>query len=155
MAQARELVAQAAKDGSSFAVAYVDLDHFKKTNDTLGHEAGDAALRHAAESIRQHVRAEDLVARFGGDEFVVLLRNCSDVDVAQCVAKIVQSIGGGAGEPKVTASVGVVFVPAKSPGQTLESLLSAADGLMYQSKRAGGNRASASRIRTTPVGKVA
>src|SRR6185503_19155952 len=104
---ARAAISQVAKSQSGYAMAYVDLDEFKAVNDTMGHEAGDTALRHVANSIRQHLRPDDLFARFGGDEFVVLLRDCTDVAVAQTVAKIVQSIGGGVQKaPAVTASVG-------------------------------------------------
>ena len=159
-ARANEALAQAAKYGTGLAVAFVDLDHFKKVNDTQGHAAGDAALRHATSSIQQHLRTGDLLGRFGGDEFVLFIKDCTDQVVAQMASKIIQTIAGPARAqdgptPRITASLGVVYVPPQTPPQNLDALIGAADGLMYQSKRAGGNKAHASRLRPKPTDKAA
>jgi two-component system, cell cycle response regulator len=164
-AAANQALEDAAKYGSGVAVAFVDLDRFKAVNDAQGHTAGDAALRHAAACIHQHLKREDLLGRFGGDEFVVLIKDCTDVAVAQTVSKILQSIAGpaipaptGLGQapaPHITASLGVVYLPPQTPAQSLDALITAADALMYQAKRAGGNKAHASRVRPKVADKVA
>jgi diguanylate cyclase (GGDEF)-like protein len=158
-------LADAANSKTGAAIAFVDLDHFKSVNDTQGHGAGDAALRHVAACIQQHLKRGDLLGRFGGDEFVILFRECTDVAVAQAVSKILQSIAGpavpaatGLGQapsPHVTASLGVVYVPPHTPPQSLDALITAADALMYQAKRAGGNKAHASRLRSKVADRVA
>jgi diguanylate cyclase (GGDEF)-like protein len=162
MARAKEALAQAAKYGTGFAVALLDVDHLKNVNDVHGLSAGDAALRHATTSIQQHLRTGDLLGRLRGDEFVLLMKDCTDVVAAQIVSKILQTIAGPARAqdghgpvPKVTASLGLIYVPPQTPAQSLDALIASADGLMYQSKRAGGNKAQASRIRLKPTDRAA
>ena len=126
-------------NGQPCAIALIDLDRFKAVNDARSHAAGDAVLRAVASSLRTALRAQDLVVRYGGDEFVVVLP-ATTLPVAQAVltratrAVAELPVDTGAG---VTMSVGVVRMPlAGSP----DAALADADAAMYRAKRAGGNR---------------
>lgn len=157
-AKAEELLDAADRYNLGYAVAFIDIDHFKQVNDTHGHSAGDATLTRAASVLKSCIRQGDAIGRYGGDEFLVLLHNYSDVEVAQAIAQITQKLQAAnrqAQAPDVTLSIGIVYIPPRSGRQPIDSLIGQADGLMYQSKRAGGNRASASRVRSKPVEKVA
>lgn len=125
-------------DGLSVAVAFLDLDGFKRLNDTLGHAAGDEVLRLTAERIRRNLRPEDTAARIGGDEFAVLLEDVAD---ARIPALVVARIQAAIAEPAlvegrriaIEASAGVI---AGKVGRTdAEFLLAEADRLMYEQKR--------------------
>jgi diguanylate cyclase (GGDEF)-like protein len=157
--KANELLASADQDPSGYALAFVDIDRFKQVNDTLGHSAGDAALRRVAAAIKESIKPSDVAGRFGGDEFVVLLNNYSDTEVAQTINKITHAARSQSGSetpgPEIQLSVGIIYVPHKAPVQNLDTLIAQADTFMYQSKRAGGNRASAGRVRVKPMEKVA
>ena len=125
-----------------FSILFIDLDHFKEVNDALGHEMGDLLLQQVAQRIQSSVRASDLVVRFGGDEFVVLIEEHDDADVARRIAqKILDALGlvydlcGHAAH--VTCSIGISRFP--QDGSELDSLLSSADLAMYQAKTLGKN----------------
>ena len=125
------------------ALMFVDLDRFKMVNDVLGHDAGDALLRTAAARLRNAVRAHDMVARFGGDEFVVLLQHVADRgelhDVAQRILDTVAApipIGGETAD--VGASVGIAT--AAGPDDDPDALLRNADAAMYRAKEQGRGR---------------
>jgi len=122
--------------GASAALLYIDLDGFKTTNDRHGHAAGDAVLRAIAMVLARHVRDSDLVARIGGDEFVLLLWNCAEAD-AQLKAEAVEvaiarTTATHAGQPlSVGASCGAVtLLPLDEPAAVLER----ADQAMYARK---------------------
>ena len=126
-------------NGQPCAIALIDLDRFKAVNDARSHAAGDAVLRAVASSLRTALRAQDLVVRYGGDEFVVVLP-ATTLPVAQAVlTRATQAVAElpvdtGAG---VTMSVGVVRMP---PAGSPDAALADADAAMYRAKRACGNR---------------
>ncbi len=130
----------AAESEEPFSVVYVDLDGFKRINDQLGHDAGDATLRQAGAALRQVLRKSDTAARLGGDEFAMLLRG-ADATSARVVAERalvhVRAIRVREGAPALSASFGVATCRATPPNA--KALLEAADDAMYQAKRAGGN----------------
>ena len=134
-----QAIAQARRSRRAFAVALMDLNRFKEVNDTLGHDVGDELLREVAARLRRAVRAEDTVARMGGDEFVVVLHDLTEPDVPAFCAKLLASLGAdfewGRHSIDVGASIGIALCPAhaRSPG----SLIRFADIAMYAAKRAG------------------
>lgn len=137
-------LARAMRHDHRLAVLFIDLDGFKSVNDRLGHAAGDDLLAGVGRCLRQSLRAEDFVARYGGDEFVVLIEAPASSDDARTAASAVVAALAAVGtdasraEPLVTASVGIALYPDHAIDA--RRLLQAADGAMYRAKRAGGNR---------------
>jgi two-component system cell cycle response regulator len=137
------MLAMAAEDGRTAWLVLIDVDWFKEVNDDAGHAAGDAALREIAQLLRHECRSDDLVARWAGDEFVVLLGDASgDRDAGPVVAERIRAsvadhdwtmVLGTARRP--TVSIGVACGPA-----ALDDLFAAADLVLYQAKRQGRNR---------------
>jgi diguanylate cyclase (GGDEF)-like protein len=122
-------------------VILLDLDHFKRVNDTHGHGAGDEVLARAAQRIRRAVRREDHVCRWGGEEFLVLLPEQDlrgTVRVAQKLAQVLGSRPVGEDRVHVTASMGVAVFPEH--GRSPEHLIALADAALYQAKRGGRDR---------------
>ncbi len=140
-------VSRARRHRQRLAVLFIDLDRFKWINDTLGHEVGDHALKEIARRLRAAVRTEDLVARWGGDEFVVVL---DDIGAAAQVsttanailAAIATAIDLGAQHLSVSASIGIACFP--DDATTPDQLIAAADAAMYQAKRDGRGVVAAS-----------
>ena len=126
--------------GTPVSLVLADVDDFKELNDRHGHEAGDRALRAFAAALRAEVRPDDIVCRYGGEEFVVVLPRCSAEDaqrVFQRVQKRVGMIGDDGRLPRFTASYGVT----DSDGATsLDDLISEADAALYEAKADGKNR---------------
>lgn len=123
---------------------FIDLDGFKSINDTLGHDAGDAALQAAASRLRHSIAASDFIARLGGDEFVAILQNVVDADIALAIAnRMLESLSQPMellGKPAcMGASIGVAMVPQH--GTVASELLSAADNAMYIAKGSGKGQA--------------
>jgi len=128
------------RDGSQIGVLMIDLDHFKRINDSLGHHVGDLMLSKISERLGGCVRGGDTVARMGGDEFVVMLPDVTDADsikriAAAIVERVSAPITAGNHEVLVTPSVGVSVFP--TDGQDVHSLLRHADMAMYQAKASG------------------
>ncbi len=129
---------------SSLALLSIDLDHFKRINDTYGHQVGDEVLRQTARRLENNLRSGDLVARYGGEEFVVVMINTLAEAAWQRAQELCAQIAASpmqveAGPIQVTASIGVAGYPlqADSPAE----LISRADKALYQAKDAGRNRA--------------
>lgn len=127
--------------GTGFALHWIDLDHFKGVNDTLGHPAGDALLKSVARRLRKVLRGPDLVARLGGDEFAVLQSGVtSEAQAAQLAKRLMHILG----EPHRVlghqvasrASIGIAIAPQQ--GHTPEELLKLADLALYEAKACGG-----------------
>jgi diguanylate cyclase (GGDEF)-like protein len=141
---ARPELARARRHAFELSVVLLDIDHFKQVNDRHGHAAGDAAIQSVAETMRQSLRAGDLAARFGGEEFVVLLSHCAANDAAAYAERLRQDI---ARKPLtmasgLTVSLSVSIGVASTTGfdTDLEATLAAADAAMYAAKQAGRNR---------------
>lgn len=142
--QALEQALHSSQD-SSHALLYIDLDGFKPINDTLGHEAGDEALKVVAARLRQHLAQGDFVARLGGDEFVVIAHHTPTPTAAQEVAqRLIHVLGEPMslkGQPcQMGASIGIALMPQH--GQIANDVLTAADNAMYHAKRSGKNRSA-------------
>jgi diguanylate cyclase (GGDEF)-like protein/PAS domain S-box-containing protein len=140
MDRLRQALERAERGPGTLMVAFVDLDHFKVINDSMGHEWGDRVLRIVAERINEAVRPSDTVARFGGDEFVVLCEAVPDDATAfELAGRITSSLSlplvVEQFELFVTASVGIALTPG--PGTSPERLLSDADSAMYRAKDSG------------------
>jgi len=138
----REQKMLADSGGYSFVVGYIDLDHFKRINDTWGHGVGDVVLKRVAEVLRHSLREIDYAGRLGGEEFVVILTRTKLVDallVTERIRKSIETTDFSDVQPglTVTTSIGVT---AYAPPETLGDVLSRADGYLYQSKQGGRNR---------------
>ena len=136
----QEAIGQAQRDGASFAVLYLDLDHFKDVNDTLGHPVGDLLLQALADRLRTSVRGTDMVARFGGDEFALIETNIHEpIDAAVLATTLLKSINVPftiqGNEIRSGASVGIAVYGLESP--SAEALLSHADVALYRAKAEG------------------
>lgn len=148
-ARLREELARAGRQGTPIACVMVDVDHFKAVNDAYGHLAGDAALREITARIEAQMRASDTAARFGGDEFALLLPGSAVAAAAQFAERIRQAVEppvdlGAGRSARLTLSIGVA---AAAPGRgdrdltgIGERLLSAADEALYRAKALGRNR---------------
>jgi diguanylate cyclase (GGDEF)-like protein len=133
------LVANANRLDQPMALLMIDIDHFKKINDTHGHEAGDRALRAIGKLLLKNRRANDLAARIGGEEFCLLLPG-SSVESAptidQRLREELPAIGAGLGFP-ISFSSGLAL---RQPGETLESMMIRADKALYAAKEGGRDR---------------
>lgn len=134
--------ALADRDTLTFAVCYVDLDHFKRVNDRFGHQQGDDVLKAFADVARRVVREEDFVARMGGEEFVLVLINATVSDAVRVADRLrrqtqLMMVHPDAPEFTVTASVGIAAYRKREP---IEQLLNRADAAMYAAKSQGRNR---------------
>lgn len=136
------LIVGAERRCGAFSLLYIDIDHFKQINDTLGHEAGDELLRQIAARLAQSLRASDIAARWGGDEFVAIL---DGVASPQAAARIAHMLLTTCSEPYqlrdgaqcITLSIGVSLYPRD--GQDVTTLLEHADRAMYKVKACGRN----------------
>lgn len=137
-------IRRAARAEQSLGVLMLDLDHFKKFNDTYGHDAGDTILREAASFLTRSIRIEDTVCRFGGEEFVIILPT-ADLNAAHTRAERIRSklheltvLHQGQSLGMITVSVGIATLPQH--GTSAKELLEAADAALYRAKRGGRDR---------------
>jgi len=146
--QLEAIVRNRRRPGADCSVMFCDLDAFKSINDTHGHQAGDTVLRTFAERLREAVRVEDVVARVGGDEFLVVLNGVHSLQEAMSMAQKVHlavtrnPISIGMESVRASVSIGVTLVAA---GETADSIITRADEAMYQSKRGGAGHVTAIR----------
>ncbi|WKZ13461.1 MAG: GGDEF domain-containing protein [Gammaproteobacteria bacterium] len=140
--------AAATRNGWPLSIVFVDLDKFKDINDTHGHQGGDAMLKEVATLLGETLRESDVVARYGGDEFVLLLPGVDTGQVNAIARRLVQvardrKVTGGNGQSfSITLSLGIATHDAKHAFATSQELLAAADAALYHSKRNGRNRAT-------------
>jgi diguanylate cyclase (GGDEF)-like protein/PAS domain S-box-containing protein len=145
IAQLEGLLSEYQRHSLPSGVVLLDIDHFKRVNDEHGHEAGDRVLAMVAATLARGVRPSDVAARWGGEEFVLLLPNADPVGIAQCAERcraLIDRSGLRGHTPddteiSVTASFGATFV---ATSDTVETVVARADALMYRSKAAGRNR---------------
>jgi len=141
-ARLEKLILAARITGRPLSAIIFDIDHFKKVNDRLGHQCGDAVLVQVAHTAQQQVRRADMVGRIGGEEFVWLLPEVSPVaaiGLAERLREAVERGGGDADLPQVTISIGVASL---RDGEDSESLFARADRALYRAKNAGRNMVS-------------
>jgi diguanylate cyclase (GGDEF)-like protein len=142
-----EEVIRAQRARQPLSVLMLDLDDFKLVNDTFGHLFGDGVLTWTAELIRSTLRASDVPARYGGDEFAVILPDTDAADARRTAERILEAfrdrpfIGEQRGPVPIAASIGVASYPAD--GRTATELIAAADRALYRVKRDGGHDAAA------------
>ena len=139
--RAQQALSAARRHGQPLAVMFLDLDHFKAVNDSLGHRVGDAVLTELAERLRRVVRAQDTVSRLGGDEFVLLLPQTDAAGAAEVAGKVLAAaqvpFQVETHELTVTPSIGIALAPRD--GDDLDALSRAADTAMYRAKSEGRN----------------
>jgi diguanylate cyclase (GGDEF)-like protein/PAS domain S-box-containing protein len=143
-------IAQAKRQNNRLALLFIDLDEFKKINDSYGHDIGDLLLKAFATRVKQHIRESDCIGRIGGDEFLVLLSNIENVDNAMDLAKQICSV---VEQPfdipnypglKISSSIGVALYPDHASTHT--QLMKLADNAMYRVKEDGRNAVKFSQI---------
>lgn len=136
-----QAIATASRAGQSLALMFLDLDHFKNINDSLGHNIGDDLLRGVAARLLEDVREQDTVSRWGGDEFILMLPDCTAEGAARVAEKLLVTIAApyqiAQHELNTTPSIGIALYPAD--GNDFESLAKAADAAMYRAKHEGRN----------------
>ncbi len=130
--------------GTPLALVMIDIDHFKKVNDTLGHTDGDQVLREIAKRLKGSLRSKDTVARYGGEEFVLILPEASLEGasmIAERTRRLVESTPFDVGHARLnmTVSLGVSHFPTHRP-KSKEELVKMADQALYEAKRGGRNR---------------
>ena len=133
----------------SMSLILCDIDHFKQINDSFGHPVGDQILAQVSGLLRKSVRGNDRIIRWGGEEFLILLENCTDMVAAELAERLrlriaseqFQNVG------KVTVSLGVASLFQK---ESLEQLISRCDEALYKSKRNGRNQLTLGKVRTSP-----
>lgn len=142
--QLEYLIKDAKRHQAPFALFYIDLDNFKAVNDTLGHEEGDILLVKFAKLLQSHARTNDLIARIGGDEFILIYTDIDKQKTHTLAKKLLESINSEIAahykEQNLSASIGVSCYPKDAT--TTRELLKSADGAMYAVKNSGKNSIS-------------
>jgi diguanylate cyclase len=140
----REL-ARAERIGAQLSIGLLDIDHFKKLNDSLGHQAGDQALRHLASVVKKALRPTDTLARYGGEEFLILLPNTGADEGVDVLKRVQRSLTKeffmhDNERVLITFSAGVA---ERQPGEMGDAMVARADAAMYRAKQSGRNRVEA------------
>jgi diguanylate cyclase (GGDEF)-like protein len=140
----RDDIARSKRHGLDLSFAFFDLDQLKEVNDRFGHPAGDRCLLHLVDTIRRNVREGDWIARWGGDEFVLMLWNANEAQAREICDRVLAAVRNNPVEDEgrfigITASVGIAQA---APGQDADSLLHNADVALLRSKRDGKDRSS-------------
>ena len=140
-------VARAVRTRESISVMMVDIDHFKRVNDQYGHPVGDQVLCSVVNLLRERLRSQDLVSRYGGEEFLVVLPDTDLIGAHQLARQLCESVAGAryrneGKDISVTVSIGV-FGGRLEPGDSWDMLISAADRALYRAKELGRNRVEA------------
>ncbi|WP_159448419.1 diguanylate cyclase [Demequina sp. NBRC 110052] len=138
----RERMESLARRGRPFAVALADVDHFKALNDTFGHDCGDETLRHVARAMLDGTREDDLVGRWGGEEFVSVLRAATESEAADAMERVRVAVAAASpvcavADHPATVSIGVAMW---EPGEEVDEALRRADSALYEAKRRGRDR---------------
>ena len=145
--QMRMQVEQSKRYNNNFSLIIIDIDFFKKFNDTFGHQSGDAVLRQVAQTLKRNVRATDIVCRYGGEEMSIILPNTSKEEAQSTAEKICHRVAdrkfklAGDKETNVTISLGVATFP--NDGDTASKIIDAADKRLYNAKHNGRNQVGA------------
>jgi len=134
----RRELARNQRHGNTLTLIYFDLDGFKKVNDTLGHNRGDAILAGAAEAMRYSIRAEDIPARYGGDEFCIILPETTVEESTIVAERLTAAFDKTMADTGVTMSIGLAGVESNSPIDA-DTLVKKADRAMYSSKKISGH----------------
>lgn len=140
--QLESYMLQRGESGDSGGVLFIDIDFFKHVNDTCGHDAGDRVLRMVANTIKHNLRDTDVVGRWGGEEFLTLVKHVDETGLAAIAEKLRALVASSfleteGAELRVTISIGVTLV---HPDDTAQTMVARADRLLYESKSAGRNR---------------
>jgi diguanylate cyclase (GGDEF)-like protein len=133
-------VARARRHKHPLSILMIDVDHFKEYNDRFGHQMGDTLLAEIAALFKRTTRSIDYAARYGGDEFLLLLHEVGSVDAMQLADRVRSAVASatfGPGDTKVTVSIGVASCPEH--GDTAEAVIASADAGLYKAKRGGRN----------------
>jgi len=143
--QAEPILQRARRHAAPLSLLIIDIDHFKQVNDRFGHQTGDRVLAQISRVLRQQLRGQDLVGRFGGEEFVVLLPETPlerAIEIAERLRAAIQEapFEDSAPLPPVTASIGVVASENALTGDVIEGLYRDADAALYRAKARGRNR---------------
>ena len=142
MEKLRLFVARADRSGSPITILMADLDNFKQVNDTHGHDTGDLVLKETARALREQVRAQDLIGRWGGEEFLIALTD-TDLDGARIAAekfRLAVELGGAPEDSVVETVTVTIGLSVYTPERELEAVIQEADNRLYQGKEAGRNR---------------
>lgn len=141
--RARRELERASRTGETLAVAMIDVDRFKSFNDRFGHQTGDRVLSAVAQAIQRSIRGSDLVGRYGGEEFVLLLVDAEERSAVAAVERVraaISAIGPPRVPERVTVSAGVIVHHGRFDRASLTGLVAAADAALYESKKAGRDR---------------
>ncbi|WP_445492047.1 sensor domain-containing diguanylate cyclase [Rhodopseudomonas sp. RCAM05734] len=158
LAAADDAMAFSLRYRRSMAVLMIDIDHFKQINDRHGHAAGDGAIKHIAGIIVGNIKATDRAARFGGEEFMVLLREVDEGDariVADRIRRMIEQTAVGEGATRISATVSIGIALLADNDRDVQDIIERADQGLYQAKNDGRNRTVFEPARLTPGSQVA